>query len=186
MPLTTLDPSTALIIIDLQQGLVGMIPAEQFDPVIARNAALATAFRAQNLPVVLVTCDTIAPGRTEHNMKLPQLPPTFAAVLPQLDQQPTDIALVKKTWGAFATTDLLARLRALKVTQVVITGVATSMGVESTARQAYEAGFNVSLATDAMTDRTEAAHENSIAHIFPALGETGTTDELLALVSARR
>jgi nicotinamidase-related amidase len=75
-----------------------------------------------------------------------------------------------------------AHLRELGVTQVVIAGVATSIGVESTARQAHEFGFNVTLAVDAMTDRSADAHENSITRIFPRLGETGTTAEILALL----
>jgi nicotinamidase-related amidase len=68
------------------------------------------------------------------------------------------------------------------VTQVVLAGVATSIGVESTARHAYELGFNVSLVIDAMADLNPDAHANSIARIFPRLGETGTTEELVALL----
>ncbi len=65
---------------------------------------------------------------------------------------------------------------------MVLAGVATSIGVESTARQAHELGFNVTLALDAMTDRSIEAHENSIARIFPRLGETGTTAQIIALL----
>ena len=64
----------------------------------------------------------------------------------------------------------------------MIAGIATSIGVESTARQAHEFGFNVTLATDAMTDMRPEAHENSVQRIFPRLGETATTDEILALL----
>jgi nicotinamidase-related amidase len=87
--------------------------------------------------------------------------------------------------GAFATTDLESRLRHLGVTQVVITGVATATGVEATARQAYEAGFNVTLAVDAMADRRAEGHAYSIVNVFPRLGETGTTAEILALLEGR-
>lgn len=80
-------------------------------------------------------------------------------------------------------TDLARYLHELGVTQVVITGVDTSVGVESTARQAHEHGFHVTLATDAVTDVNAAAHDNSIQHVFPRLGETGTTDDVLALLS---
>ncbi|MEI9931349.1 MAG: isochorismatase family protein [Rhizomicrobium sp.] len=68
------------------------------------------------------------------------------------------------------------------VTQVVCCGVATSAGVESTARFAQELGYNVTLASDAMTDMSPEAHDNSIKRIFPRLGETGTTAEIVALV----
>nr|WP_233543936.1 isochorismatase family protein [Salinisphaera sp. Q1T1-3] len=93
--------------------------------------------------------------------------------------------MTKRTWGAFAGTDLTERLRALGVTQVIVTGVATGTGVEATARQAYEAGFNVTLPIDAMTDLRAQAHDYSVAHVFPRLGETGSTDDVLALLPDR-
>lgn len=179
MPLTMLDPNAALVIVDLQKGLAGALPA----PLVARNRALAEAFRARNLPVVLVTVDGVAPGRTEQAPRQMPLPPDFADVLDELGQQPSDIVVTKRTWGVFASTDLQARLKALGVTQLVITGVATSAGVESTARQGYEAGFNVALAVDAMTDPRPEMHEHCVARVFPRLGETGTTDEILALLA---
>jgi nicotinamidase-related amidase len=68
---------------------------------------------------------------------------------------------------------------------VVVTGVATSGGVEATARQAYEQGFNVILALDAMTDIREEAHEYSIRNVFPRLGETGSAQEIISLLETR-
>jgi nicotinamidase-related amidase len=105
--------------------------------------------------------------------------------LPELDQQPGDIVVTKRTWGAFAGTDLEDRLKALGVTQVVVTGVATGTGVEATARQAYEAGFNVTLALDAMTDTRPEAHDYSIRNVFPRLGETGTSQEIIDFLPTR-
>jgi nicotinamidase-related amidase len=90
--------------------------------------------------------------------------------------------VIKRTWGAIASTDLESQLKARGVTQVVVTGVATGTGVESTARQAYEAGFNVTLATDAMTDSRSDAHDYSIANVFPRLGETGSTQSVIDLL----
>ena len=149
------------------------------------SRALATAFRARGLPVVLVNCDGGAPGRTEAPGRfMGELPPGFADIVPDLDPQPADIVVTIQTWGAFATTDLEARLRALGVTQVVVTGVATGTGVEATARQAYEAGFNVTLAVDAMADLRPAAHDYSIANVFPRLGETGTCADVLTLLDS--
>jgi nicotinamidase-related amidase len=87
--------------------------------------------------------------------------------------------------GVFASTDLEAQLKANGVTQVVVTGVATGTGVEATARQAYEAGFNVTLAIDAMTDARPEAHGYSLAHVFPRLGETGSTQDILNLLATR-
>lgn len=94
--------------------------------------------------------------------------------------------MAKQTWGAFTNADPEAHLRKLGVTQVVMVAVATSAGVESTARQAHRRGFNVSLAIDAMTDLNAEAHLNSITRIFPRLGETGTTQEILDLLERSR
>jgi nicotinamidase-related amidase len=113
------------------------------------------------------------------------LPDDFTDILPGLDQRPDDLVVTKRTWGAFASSDLDARLKAAGVTQVVVTGVATGTGVESTARQAYELGYNVTLAIDAMSDRRPEAHAYSIAHVFPRLGETGSTDDVIALLERK-
>ena len=184
MALTTLDPHSALVVIDLQKGIVGMAAAHPIVGVIERTSALIDAFRAHRLPVVLVNVTDVAPGRTEQPRRGP-FPDGWADLIPELDAQPGDIRVSKRSWGAFATTDLDARLKALGVTQVVVIGVATATGVESTARQAYELGYNVTLAVDAMTDIRAAAHDYSIAHVFPRLGETGTAQQVIELLSAR-
>ena len=186
MPVTTLDPDVALIVIDLQAGLAGLPTAHPFDDIVANAAKLADAFRAKALPVVLVNATGRAPGRTEQRRGSRDLPDGWADLLPQLNQQPGDKTITKLTWGAFHNTDLADHLTGLGVTQVVIAGVATSIGVESTARQAYEHGFHVTLATDAMTDLNPVAHDNTISHIFPKLGETGTTGDIIALLTAGR
>jgi nicotinamidase-related amidase len=182
MPITTLDPQTALIVIDLQKGIVQMAGRQAVDPAVRNSRLLADVFRKRGLPVVLVNVAGGAPGRTEQPRPSQPLPPDWAELLPELEQQPSDICVTKRTWGAFASTDLEQQLKHRGVTQVVVTGVATSIGVESTARQAYEAGFNVTLATDAMADLRPQAHECSISWIFPRLGETGTTQEIIALL----
>ena len=187
MPLTTIDPKVALIIVDLQKGIVGFPVVDPIDGVIARSRALAEAFRRFRLPVVLVNVVGGAPGRTETPGRMPgTLPEDFAEIVPELGRQDSDLLVTKRTWGAFAGTDLDRRLTALDVTQVVLTGVATATGVESTARQAYEAGYNVTLALDAMTDTRADAQDYSIRHVFPRLGETGTTDDIVTLLERTR
>jgi nicotinamidase-related amidase len=186
MPLTMLDPNTALILVDLQKGIVGRPLVHPVDGVLNRNRMLADAFRAHRLPVVLVNVAGGAPGRTEQpRFNIDALPADFADIVPELDRQPEDIVVTKRTWGAFANTDLAEQLEALGVTQVVVSGVATGTGVESTARQAYEQGFNVTLAIDAMTDRSQEAHDYSVGKVFPRLGETGSADEVVALLEGR-
>jgi nicotinamidase-related amidase len=182
MTTTTLDSHTALIVIDLQKGIVSYPSAHPVSAVIERAGALAAAFRGYDLPVILVNVDAGAPGRTDLNRSLRDLPEGWADLVPELDAQPRDIRVTKHTWGAFASTDLEARLKALDITQVVVIGVSTSIGVESTARQAYELGFNVTLAIDAMTDGNAEAHDNSVTRIFPRLGETGSTQDILDLL----
>ena len=185
MPLTTLDPKTALIVIDLQKGIVALPGVHPTADVISRSRALAHAFRARGLPVALVNVAGGAPGRTEQPRHAGPFPDGWTDLVPELGRQPGDIAVTKRTWGAFPSTDLERQLKARGVTQVVITGVATGTGVEATARQAYEAGFNVTLAIDAMTDTRAEAHDYSIAKIFPRLGETGTTQEIIDLLDKR-
>lgn len=185
MTITTIDPITALIVIDLQQGIVQLPAHPPIGGVIERSVALARAFRKQGLPVILVTVNGGAPGRTDQPSRGGERPEGWDILIPQLEAQPTDIRVVKQRWGAFSTTDLEAQLKARGVTQVVIAGVATSVGVESTARQANELGFNVTLAIDAMTDMSAEAHANSIGRIFPRLGESGNTDDIVAHLDAR-
>ena len=99
-----------------------------------------------------------------------------------MEQHPDDHLVSKQRWGAFIGTSLDDYLRQRGVTQVFVTGVATSAGVESTARSAYDFGYNVVLVVDAMTDRSEEAHRHSVEKIFPRLGESDTTDNVLKLL----
>ncbi|MFE4517314.1 isochorismatase family protein [Kitasatospora sp. NPDC056783] len=180
MPITAIDPNTALIVVDLQAAARQMPTVHPFDSVLANAVRLADAFRAKKLPVVLVNVAGGAPGRTERGFGAGVLPDGWTELLPELNQQPGDKTVTKYTWGAFQNTDLAEHLGELGVTQVVVCGLSTAIGVESTARQAHEHGFHVVLPVDAMTELDAAAHENSVERIFPRLGETGTTAEVLA------
>jgi nicotinamidase-related amidase len=113
-------------------------------------------------------------------------PPGWTDLIPELNQQPTDHTITKHTPGAFPKTGLEEHLRNLGVTQVVLAGISTSSGVESTARQAYENGFHVTLAIDAMTDTNMDSHNYSLDKIFPRLGETGATQEIFNLLNSTR
>jgi nicotinamidase-related amidase len=63
-------------------------------------------------------------------------------------------------------------------------GIVAATMAHPTARQAHEHGYNVTLAVDAMADRDPDTHTNSVTRIFPKLGETGTTAEIIALLAA--
>ncbi|UJD92385.1 cysteine hydrolase (plasmid) [Rahnella aquatilis] len=185
MAATQLDSRTALIVIDLQKIVASIPTVHTFADVLENACRLTRAFRQHDLPVVLVNVVGMAPGRTELGHLGGALPPDWSELLPELNQQPQDHLVSKKTWGAFTNTGLEDYLKSACITQVVVCGVATSVGVESTARQAHELGFNVSLAIDAMTDLNAEVHTNSLERIFPMLGETGTTQDIVDLLSAR-
>ncbi|WP_323989978.1 cysteine hydrolase [Nguyenibacter sp. L1] len=185
MAATQLDPRTALIVVDLQKIVASMPSAHPFAEVLKNASRLADAFRQRDLPVILVNVVGMAPGRTEQSRSGGDLPPDWSELLPNLNQQPQDHLVSKKTWGAFTNTGLEDYLKSAGITHVVVCGVATSVGVESTARQAHELGFNVTLAVDAMTDLGAEAHANSVERIFPKLGETATTQDIIDLLSTR-
>ena len=182
--LTKLDRITALVVIDLQKGIVGMPTVHPAGEIVGRSARLARAFREHGLPVVLVHVTGMAPGRTEAQRPNFSLPPNWAELVPELERHPGDHIVAKQRWGAFLGTDLDDYLRGRGATQIVLTGVATSIGVESTARSAYDLGYNVTLAVDAMTDRDAESHRHSVEKIFPRLGETGTTEDVLKLLQS--
>ena len=190
MALTTLDPNTALVLIDLQNGIVGSPATPHSGPeVVTRGKELAEAFRNRGLQVVLVnvsfSSDLLdAPtGRTEAP-KMTALPPAgWDQIIDEFDAQQCDLRVTKHNWGAFHGTDLDVQLRRRGITQIVLGGLATSIGVESTAREAHAHGYHVTLAVDAMSDRDPEMHRNSVERVFPRLGETGTTAEIIELLA---
>lgn len=189
MPLTVVDATPALVVIDLQKGILGLRTVHPLAEVVERAVKLAIAFRWRSLPVVLVNVAGRAPGRTDPSPSAPsgEAPAAdWMELIPDLQPQPEDILVTKTRWGAFHGTSLHERLQSRGVTQIVLAGVATSIGVESTARAANEHGYNVVLATDAMTDVDAAAHQNSVERIFPKLGETATTAEIIKLLEKAR
>jgi nicotinamidase-related amidase len=182
MAISTLDEKSALLVVDLQKGIAGLPTAHPMKDVVAAAVTLTEAFRDRGLPVVLINVDAAAPGRAERARPNIPMPSDWTDLLPELKRQPGDHLVTKRTWGAFTGTDLEQYLKGNGVTQVVIAGVATSAGVESTARHAHELGFNVALATDAMTDMNSDAHDRSMRLIFPRIGETGTSTEIVQLL----
>ena len=192
MTATTLDPKTALVLIDLQRGIAAAptVPVPGTE-VVARGVELAEAFRSHGAPVVLVRVSfaadfsDAAPGRTEAAMS-GGLPEGWDLIVDELEGHPEDIRVTKRNWGAFHGTDLDTQLRRRGITQIVLAGIATSIGVESTARAAHEHGYHVTLATDAMADMNQEAHDNSLTRIFPRLGESATTAEIIELLAKTR
>jgi nicotinamidase-related amidase len=183
MPLTTLDPTPALVVIDLQKGIVSGPVAH----VVPNAAALAKAFRERDLPVVLVNVTGRAPGRTDVGRRTDAgaLPAGWADIIDELERQPGDHLITKRRRSAFHDTGLDTLLRDLGVTQIVLAGVSTSSGVESTARSGHDHGYHVVLATDAMTDPDPGSHRHSVERVFPKLGETAASAEIIGFLDRR-
>ncbi len=186
MPLTKLDEICALIVIDLQKGIVGMPTVHPSGEIVDRADQLARAFRGKKLPVVLVNVSGGAPGRTDAGIPKFARADDWTELVPELDQQPTDHVITKQRVGAFIGSNLDEYLRKQGVTQVFLAGISTSFGVESTARSAFDLGYNVVFVVDAMTDRNADAHRLSAEMIFPKLGETETTANVLKVLKDGR
>jgi nicotinamidase-related amidase len=189
MPVTTLDPRTALVLIDLQYGITGLVePTALADPV-ARAGELAATFRARGLPVVLVRTTFAADGadapRNRTGVVRPSArpPANWTEPLAEVDQRPSDVVVVKHQPGAFHGTDLDVQLRRRGITGIVLGGIATSLGVESTGRAGYDHGYNLTFAADAMTDPDPVAHEHSLRVTFPKFGEVDTADAIIATLA---
>lgn len=181
MPLSQIDEVAALVVIDMQKGIVGLPTAHPALEIAGRIAELARAFRTKGLPVVLVNVAARAPGRTDAKVPFSP-PPDWSELIPELDRQPSDYTVTKLQVGAFYETGLELILRRRAVTQVFLAGISTSLGVESTARAAYDHGYHVALVVDAMTDRDAEMHRHSVEKVFPRIGETATTAEVLGML----
>jgi nicotinamidase-related amidase len=181
MALTQIDSVAALVVIDMQKGVVALPTAHPVSEITGRIAQLARAFRERNLPVVLVNVSALAPGRTEARFNF-KPPADWTELVPELDRQPSDYLVTKLQVGAFYGTPLDLHLRRRRVTQVMLTGIATSAGVESTARNAYDHGYNVVLVVDAMTDLQADAHRYCVEKVFPRIGETAATADVLRML----
>jgi len=183
MPLSQLDDNAALIVIDLQKGVCGLPLLHPASQIVARASQLAGAFRKRGLPVVLVNVAGRAPGRTEAGMPKFAFPPNWTDLVPELNAQAGDYLVTKQRVGAFIGTSLDEYLHQQVVTQVFLCGIATSSGVEATARSAFDLGYNVVLVVDATTDRDAEFHQHSVEKIFPRLGETEITNNILKVLA---
>jgi nicotinamidase-related amidase len=178
---------TALVLIDLQKGIAGRETAPHSGKdVVTRSAKLAARFREAKAPVVLVNVN-FSPDfgdalKQEVDLKfqMGQLPPDWAEIVAELDPQPSDLRITKRNWGAFYGTELDLQLRRRGVTTIVLGGISTNIGVESTARAAYEHGYSLVLVEDAMAAMAADEHTFAIAKIFPRLGLVRSTEEVLA------
>ena len=188
-----LEPKrTAIVVIDLQKGIAAMPGGapHTMPAVIANSARLLIAARAAGAQPVLVHVGGALDGAdrlktpTDQPMRATgNLPPDWSDFIPELDRQPGDVVILKRQWGAFYGTDLDLQLRRRGLTAIIICGIATEFGVESTARDAYEHGYEMIFAEDAMTGLSAESHANAVERIFPRLGRVRSTDEIIAALA---
>lgn len=187
MPDLMLDPkTTALVAIDLQHGVIGLPTAPRpADEVVARTAHIAKALRAQGGAVIFVRVATSEDGRDAlapiADIVPPPAPPrpaSWSELTPKLGVKDGDVIVTKRQWGAFYGTDLDLQLRRRGVQTLIVTGIATNVGVESTARDAYERGFQQVFVEDACAALQAEAHKASIA-FFGRMGRVRSTEQVL-------
>lgn len=183
----TLDPATtALVLIDLQRGIVARKCApHETSQVVANAGRLAERFRARGALVVRVHVDfspdlrdLLDPPRDEA----PPAPPAsgWSDFVPEAAPQPGDLVVTKRQWGAFYGTELELQLRRRGIRTLVMGGIATNYGVESTARQAWELGFAQVLVEDASTTVSSEAHALALKYVFPRIARVRSTEQVLA------
>jgi nicotinamidase-related amidase len=186
----TLDSkTTALVLIDLQKGIVGrsgLAPHSAAD-VVANAARLLGKFREQEALVVLVHVTPSADGRDRLApaadapmvLKREELPEDWADFVPEIGPCAGDLIITKLQWGAFYGTELDLQLRRRGVRTIVLAGIATNYGVESTARDAYERGYEQVFVEDAMTTQNLEAHRVTLEHVFKRMGRIVPTSVVL-------
>src|ERR1700733_3552736 len=180
-----LDPQkTALVLIDLQNAIVGMNTAPHTAAQVVENSKkLAEAFRASNALVFYVRVDLNdfmkLPVDQPHNLGDKPLPAVASEIAPSAGFQPGDILITKRHWGAFAGTDLEQQLKNRGIDTVVLTGISSNVGVESTARQGTGLGFAFVLVEDACSAQNAEHHRFAFENIFPRLTRVRSTHEVL-------
>jgi len=179
--------STALVLIDLQNGVAGL-PVQPYSSadIIARAAKLADRCRELEIPIVFVTVDFRADGKDRLLVPTDAPPrpmgppvPDASSVVPQLKAGPADIRVVKQQWGAFYGTSLDLQLRRRGIDTILLGGIATNMGVESTARDAWERAYKIVFVEDLMASFSAEAHQFGVSFVFPRLGRVRSTEQVL-------
>jgi nicotinamidase-related amidase len=186
------DPrTTALVLIDLQQGIVAADtkPRPARD-VVANAVRLARRFREARALVVLVHVDP-GPGGALFPRPLADVPrppfsgaPDFTTLVPDVGPEPGDVVVTKHQPNAFYGTDLEVHLRRRGIRTIVLGGISTNVGVEATARAAHERGYEQVFVEDAMAARGDDLHAFPVTRTFPTLGRVRSTDQVLAALDA--
>ncbi|KAF6577891.1 hydrolase [Paenibacillus sp. EKM212P] len=179
---------TALVVIDLQKWIGNKYAPYSAEQVVSNAAALADTFREQGSMVALVRVSSkdlkdIPRPKLDSPAPPLNLPEGWDQIVPEMRVTETDHIITKKQWGAFYGTELDLQLRRRGIDTIVLCGIATELGVDTTAREAFMHGYQLILAIDAMTGFSETGHDYVKNFIFPRIGRTRTTQEILSALS---
>ncbi len=184
----TLNPQkTALVIIDLQKGVVGMTAAPHTAAaVVANTVKIGRALKSAGGIVVAVTVSFAPDGADRLSQPVEQpmvappggMPAGWSELVAEIADLGSDVAIVKRQWGAFHGTELELQLRRRGIDTIILTGVATNFGVEGTAREAWQHNYAVVFAEDAISASAVENHRFAVEKIFPRLGLIRATDEI--------
>lgn len=176
---------TALVLIDLQKGILEMPTAPHSSDAVLSNAKkLIDLFRKENGFVVFVRVkfhdgkDVLTPNAMRR-LQGKKITREFADFADELTVSADDFVVNKRGFSAFFGTDLDLQLRRRGIDTIVLGGVSTHAGVDTTARDAYQLGYDQYFLTDMMFAQTEELHNFPIEHLFPIMGHTMTTEEFL-------
>ncbi|KMZ12437.1 Nicotinamidase/isochorismatase family protein [Candidatus Burkholderia humilis] len=181
---------TALVLIDLQAGIAALPVHGHTSASVLDNASkLAARFRVAGAPVVLVKVafprapDTLRPVTDSPPSAAASEPAGWTELCAKLNMQSSDIVVLKRQWGAFYGTDLDLQLRRRGIETIVIAGIATLICVDSTARGAFERGYQQVLVEDAMADLHAEMHDATCRFIFPRMGRVRSTQQVLSAIA---
>lgn len=178
--------STAFILIDLQNGIAGLpLAPHSLSTVLENSNMLAAALRDKGATIVYVRAAIAEFHRLRVDApfldsQVPPPPPEASELIDALERKPTDIVIAKRQWGAFYGTELDQLLRRRDIKTIVIGGIATNFGVESTARTAFDRGYEIVFVEDAMSTVSPEAQQFAIQTIFPRMGRVRNTEAVLA------
>ncbi|MDN4089359.1 isochorismatase family protein [Paenibacillus polymyxa] len=175
---------TSLVVIDLQKWIGSQYAPYSAEMVIANSAKLANLFRNKGAFVNLVHVSSkdfkdIPSPKLDITVPRLNLIEGWDEFVPELGVTETDHIISKKQWGAFHGTDLDLQLRRRNIDTIVLCGISSGIGVDTTAREAFQHGYQLIFAIDAMTGFTKAEHEHVRDVIFPRIGRIRTTEEIL-------
>jgi nicotinamidase-related amidase len=181
--------NAALLVMDMQVGIVGMLPAG-ISPL--ENVAKAIAHaREKKIPVIYVTVG-FRQGAPEVNLKNKGFGANkerfantdmaeFTRVHPDLAPQADEVTVMKRRVSAFTGSDLEVILRTYGTQHLILTGIATSGVVLSTLREAADKDYGLTVIADCCADGDEEVHNILTTKVFPRQADVLTLEEWVKL-----